>query len=45
MNKKSIIKYADLNHQAQHATGREEAVGLIHKPSKLKTKFDTYEMI
>ena len=27
-------------HQAQQATGRKEAVGLIHKAAKLKTKFD-----
>ena len=31
--------------QAQQATGGKEAVGLIHKASKLKTKFDGYEMI
>ena len=30
-------------HQAQQATGRKEAVGLIHKAAKLKTKFDNYE--
>ena len=40
MNKKLIKKYADLMHQAQQATGRKEAVGLIHKAAKLKTKFD-----
>ena len=27
-------------HHAQQATGRKEAVGLIHKAAKLKTKFD-----
>ena len=27
---------------AQQATGRKEAVGLIHKAAKLKTKFDQY---
>ena len=32
-------------HQAQQATGRKEAVGLIHKAAKLKTKFDSYEMM
>ena len=45
MNKKTIKKYTDLMHQAQQATGRKEAVGLIHKAAKLKTKFDNYEMI
>ena len=38
-------KYADLMRQAQQATGRKEAVGLIHKAAKLKTKFDSYEMM
>ena len=38
-------KYADLMHKAQQATGRKEAVGLIHKAAKLKTKFDKYEMM
>tara|TARA_B100000989_G_C19503448_1_gene455344 strand:- start:3 stop:110 length:108 start_codon:yes stop_codon:yes gene_type:complete len=27
------------------ATGRKEAVGLIHKAAKLKNKFDQYEMM
>ena len=45
MNKKTIKKYTDLMHQAQQATGRKEAVGLIHKAAKLKTKFYRYEMI
>ena len=39
MQKKIEKKYADLMHQAQQATGRKEAVGLIHKAAKLKTKF------
>jgi hypothetical protein len=26
-------------------TGRKEAVALIHKAAKLKTKFDSYEMM
>ena len=30
--------------QAQLATVRKEAVGLIHKAAKLKTKFDQYEI-
>jgi len=38
--KKIKKKYADLMHQAQQATGRKEAVGLIHKAAKLKNKFD-----
>ena len=38
-------KYADLMQQAQEATGRKEAVGLIHKAAKLKTKFENYEMM
>ena len=45
MQKKFVKKYAELIHQAQQATGRKEAVGLIHKAAKLKTKFDSYEMI
>ena len=40
MQKKIVKKYAELMHQAQQATGRKEAVGLIHKAAKLKTKFD-----
>ena len=43
--KKSIKKYVDLMHQAQQATWRKEAVGLIHKAAKLKTKFENYEMM
>ena len=31
--------------QAQQATRRKEAVKLIHKTDKLKTKFDSYDMI
>ena len=38
--KKINKKYADLLHQASIATGRKEAVGLLHKAAKLKTKFD-----
>ena len=41
--KKLNKKYADLMHQAQQATGRKEAVRLIHKAAKLKNKFDQYE--
>ena len=45
MQKKIAKKYADLIHEAQQATGRKEAVGLIHKAAKLKNKFDSYEMM
>ena len=43
--KKLNQKYADLMSKAQQATGRKEAVGLIHKAAKLKNKFDQYEMM
>ena len=43
--KKLNNEYSDLIHQAQQAAGRKEAVGLIHKAAKLKTKFDNYEMM
>ena len=43
--KKLNKKYAELMRQAQQAAGRKEAVGLIHKAAKLKTKFDSYEMM
>ena len=43
--KKLNKKYAELMHQAQQATGRKEAVGLIHKAAKLKTKFENYELM
>jgi len=32
-------------HQAKQATGRKEAVGILHKLAKLKNKFDSYEMM
>ena len=38
--KKLNKKYADLLHQASIATGRKEAVGLLHKAAKLQTKLD-----
>ena len=44
MEKKIAKKYAELMHLAQKATGRKEAVRLIHAAAKLKTKFDNYEM-
>ena len=43
--KKLSKKYADLMRKTQQATGRKEAVALIHKAAKLKTKFDQYEMM
>ena len=45
MQKKIVKKYADLMHRAQQATGRKEAVGLIHKAAKLKAKFNDFEMM
>ena len=45
MQKKIVKKYAELMHHAQQATGRKEAVELIHKAAKLKTKFDNYDMM
>ena len=43
--KKLNKRYAELLHQASIATGRKEAVGLLHKAAKLKTKFENYEMM
>ena len=45
MQKKIVKKYAELMNQAQQATGRKEAVGLIHKAAKLKSKLDSYEIM
>ena len=45
MKKKIVKKYAELMHQAQQTTGREEVVRLIHSSAKFKTKFDNYEMM
>ena len=45
MEKKIVKKYAELIHQAQQATGRKEAGGLVHKAAKLKNKFNSYEII
>ena len=45
MEKKIVKKYAELMHQAKQATGRKEAVGLLHKAAKLKNKFDSNEMM
>tara|TARA_Y100000991_G_C21818820_1_gene282990 strand:- start:451 stop:585 length:135 start_codon:yes stop_codon:yes gene_type:complete len=38
--KKLNKKYADLLQQASLATGRKEAIHLLHKAAKLQTKFD-----
>ena len=38
--KKFNKKYAELLHQASVATGRKEAVGLLHKAAKIKNKLD-----
>ena len=43
-NEKTKLKICWLMRKAQLATGRKEAVGLIHKAAKLKSKFDQYEM-
>ena len=43
--KKLNNDYSDLMHQAQKTAERKEAVGLIHKAAKFKTKFDNYEMM
>ena len=45
MQKKIVKKYVELMQQAEQANGRKEAVGLLHKAAKLKTKFDGYEMM
>ena len=36
--KKLNKRYAELLHQASIATGRKEALGLLHKAAKLQTK-------
>ena len=36
--KKLTKKYAELIHRASIATGRKEAVGLLHKAAKLQNK-------
>ena len=45
MKEKFVKKYAELINKAQLATGRKEAVGLIHKAAKLKTKLNEFEMM
>ena len=42
MGKKIVKKYAKLMHSEKQATGRKEAVGLLHKAAKLKNKSDSY---
>ena len=43
--KKLNKRYVELLHQGSIATGRKEAVGLLHKAAKLKTKFDNHQMM
>ncbi len=38
--KKLNKKYADLLRQASVATGRKEAINLLHQAAKLQTKFE-----
>ena len=38
--KKLNKKYADLLHKASIATGRKEAVSLLHNAAKLQNNFD-----
>ena len=45
MQKKIVKKYNELMLQARQATGRKEAVGLIHKAAKLKTELAELEMM
>ena len=45
MQKKIVKNYAELIHHAQQPNIRKEALGLIHKAAKLKTKFEEYEMM
>jgi len=45
MEKKIVKKYSELIHHAQQASGRKEAVGLLHKAANLQTSFDSYEMM
>ena len=45
MGKKIVKKYSELMHHAQQASGRKEAVGLLHKAAKLKNIFDSCEMM
>ena len=45
MKRKIVKKYSELMYQAQQAIGRKEAVGILHKAAKLKSKFDSCEMM
>ena len=38
--KKLTKKYAELLHQASTATGRKEAVGLLHRAAKIQAKIN-----
>ena len=38
--KKLTKKYAELLHKASIATGRKEAIGLLHQAANLQTKLD-----
>ena len=38
--KKLHKKYAELLHKASIATGRKEAVGLLHKAAKLQSRLE-----
>ena len=38
--KKLTKKYAELMQKAENASGRKEAVGLIHKATKIMSKFE-----
>ena len=43
--KKLNKRYVELLHKAFIATGRKEALGLLHKAVKLKTKYDNHQMM
>ena len=45
MEKKIVKKYIDLIIQANNSTGRKEAVSLIKQATKLKNKFNQFEMM
>jgi len=45
MKKKIAKKYSDLIVQANNSTVRKEALSLIKQATKLKNKFDQYEMM
>ena len=45
MEKKIAKKYPNLIVKVNNSTGRKEALSLIKKATKLKTKLDQYEMM